>query len=263
MTTSWYTPTIDHNFTPPVATLTPNATYSSLLAERTIYCWLTEDDFNNEEFSPFDFDDDCRSLYEDYCQPALTDPIPTSTSIPGSCTPTYESATSTPDQTSTTTTQTMVPTPTPTQANMVKGCTKFHQVRSGDECGTIATKYDISVNDFYDWNPDVSDDCKALWSKYYVCVKGPSPSSMTATAKPTATTKTTASTTSGVATPTPTQADMAKNCNKFHKVGSGDKCGTIAHKNKISLDDFYSWNPDIGDDCGALWLGYYVCVGTK
>ncbi|KAL4782868.1 hypothetical protein BJX76DRAFT_358502 [Aspergillus varians] len=292
ITTSWYTPTIDPDYTPPGVTHTPNATYSSLFAERTAYCWITEDDYNNEDFSPYDLEEDCLSLFEEYCEPAITSPIPTSTSIPGSCTPTFTTYTSTPETnatTSTTTSTTIAPTPTPTQPNMVKGCTKFHQVQSKDECDTIASQYKISVNDFYDWNPDIGDNCKALWLDYYVCVGGPSSNSTTTTTKTasatttkttsvtttkitsatttkttaTTTTTTTSTTTSGVATPTPTQANMVKNCTKFHKVGSKDQCSVIASENNISLADFYTWNPDVGDKCGALWLDYYVCVGTS
>jgi hypothetical protein len=65
-----------------------------------------------------------------------------------------------------------------------------------------------------------------------------------------------------VATPTPTQAGMITTCRRFHLVQSGDKCGTIASENNISLSDFYRWNPGVGSSCGSLWLDYYVCVGV-
>ncbi|KAL2820056.1 hypothetical protein BJX63DRAFT_418597 [Aspergillus granulosus] len=178
--------------------------------------------------------------------------LPTiSRDIPASCTPTF-----TTKPRGTVTSTTTAPTPTPTQPNMVNGCTEFYQVESNDECGAIASNYDISLDDFYTWNPDVGEKCNALWLEYYVCVGGPASTSTSTT-----TASTTTSTTSP--TPTPTQENISKNCTKFHKVESGDQCGTLASDNDISLDDFYSWNPDVGDECKSLWLGYFVCVGIS
>ncbi|KAL4936502.1 hypothetical protein BDV06DRAFT_233336 [Aspergillus oleicola] len=232
----------DHDYTPTPITYTPNATYTSLINERLKYCWITDEQFEDEYFDPYDMEEDCVELFEDYCEAAVTDPVPMSpSSIPRSCTPTSESSTTTTSEdTSTATSQTAAPTPTPTQAHMVSGCTGFHHVESGDECGTIAAKYDIPVQDFYDWNPDIGDECKALWLNYYVCVgrqsSGSTTTKHTTTTKPTSTT----TTSSGIATPTPTQSGMVKNCTKFHKGESGDQCGTIASENKIALDDFYT-----------------------
>ena len=67
----------------------------------------------------------------------------------------------------------------------------------------------------------------------------------------------------GVTTPTPTQAGMVANCNKFHKVAANDQRGTIATKYSISLANVYSWNAAVGNNCGSVWLGYYCCVGKK
>ncbi|KAJ5195956.1 hypothetical protein N7449_006435 [Penicillium cf. viridicatum] len=52
-------------------------------------------------------------------------------------------------------------------------------------------------------------------------------------------------------------------CDKFYKVVSGDSCYSIAQAYGITLDEFYEWNPDVGDDCSGLWLGYGVCVGIS
>lgn len=30
--------------------------------------------------------------------------------------------------------------------------------------------YCLDREDFYEWNPEVSDDCTTLWLGYYVCV---------------------------------------------------------------------------------------------
>jgi LysM repeat protein len=67
----------------------------------------------------------------------------------------------------------------------------------------------------------------------------------------------------GVATPTPVQDGMADGCTAFYKVQSGDGCWAIANDHDISLDDFYSWNPAIGDDCSKLYPDVYVCISQS
>ncbi|RDK37083.1 hypothetical protein M752DRAFT_310156 [Aspergillus phoenicis ATCC 13157] len=253
ITTSWYSPIIDPNYTPSIPTFTPNATLSSLLAERTKYCWITAEDENNGFIPEDDLSDNCYSLYESYCDLGPTDPIPSPSpsAIPTSCTPTSSSASTTNSSPATTTTS-GIATPTPTQPNVTNHCTKFHKVVDRDTCATISKQYGISQADFLAWNPDVGDGCKSLWLDYYVCV-GSRSTSTSGTPPPTPTS-------SGVVTPTPTQPNMTKDCTKFHKVIDGDNCATISKKYGISQADFLTWNPDVGADCKNLWLDNYVCV---
>ncbi|KAL2014485.1 hypothetical protein VTN00DRAFT_2010 [Thermoascus crustaceus] len=50
---------------------------------------------------------------------------------------------------------------------------------------------------------------------------------------------------------------------RFYKVVSGDSCAGIVDKYRtFTLDDFYSWNLAVGNDCHNLQAGYYVCVGV-
>lgn len=145
---------------------------------------------------------------------------------------------------------------------MVKNCDRFHKVVANDQCGNIATKYNIPLAQFYTWNPAVGNTCASLWLNTNVGVRtigyvAPK-TTTTTTAKPT-----TITTGNGVTTPTPTQAGMVANCNKFHKVAANDQCGTVATKYSISLANFYSWNAAVGNNCGSVWLGYYCCVGKK
>ncbi|KAL7817794.1 carbohydrate-binding module family 50 protein [Trichoderma gracile] len=173
---------------------------------------------------------------------------------------------STPPPTSTTSRSTTttsvgngITTPTPIQAGMVTNCNKFYYVVSGDGCFDIAADNGIALDDFYAWNPAVKTDCSGLWPDYYVCI------GTTTGTKPTSTSilkTTTTSSGNGIATPTPTQAGMVKNCNKFYDVVSGDGCYDIAADNGIALNDFYAWNPAVKTDCSGLWPDYYVCVGT-
>jgi chitinase len=79
------------------------------------------------------------------------------------------STTSSSSPSSTTSSPPMV-TPTPTQPGITTECDLFHLVVSGDVCGTIATTADISLTDFYAWNPTVGSSCANLWLGYYVCI---------------------------------------------------------------------------------------------
>src|SRR4051794_25928636 len=103
---------------------------------------------------------------------------------------------------------------------MVENCNKFHLVSSGDDCGTIASKYGISRADFLAWNSGVGAGCGSLWLDYYVCVSivGSTPSTTTSPTSPT----------NGVTTPTPIRPGMVANCDKFHMVVDGDECRALA-----------------------------------
>lgn len=64
-----------------------------------------------------------------------------------------------------------------------------------------------------------------------------------------------------VHTPVPIQEHMTKGCNKFYKVKQDEGCFDLAKRHDIKLEDFYKWNPDVGDNCQGLLYGVYVCVG--
>ncbi|KJR85305.1 LysM domain protein [Sporothrix schenckii 1099-18] len=144
------------------------------------------------------------------------------------------------------------PLPSPTQDGLTDKCTRFYKVVKGDTCAKIVAKYGtFSLDDFYGWNPAIGNDCSGLWLDTYVCVGVPG----TPTAKPTPTP------TKG---PSPVQDGIDPSCNSFYKVVKGDTCQKIvsSNKNKITLAEFYKWNPAVGDDCSSLYLDYYVCVGV-
>ncbi|KAK1841141.1 LysM domain-containing protein-like protein 1 [Colletotrichum chrysophilum] len=145
--------------------------------------------------------------------------------------------------------------PSPTQAGLIESCNKFHLVESGNTCEIVANQYGISLANFYRWNPAVGSACTGLWLGYYVCVGVPGMSP-----QPTPTTSTSAPPTG----PTPTQAGIVTNCNRWYQAVSGDFCQKIVdtHNGAFTLGQFYSWNPAVGSDCSGLWLGYYYCVGV-
>jgi LysM repeat protein len=174
-------------------------------------------------------------------------PKPSSTPVPTSLKPT------------TTSSDNSIVTPTPIQPSIAPNCNGFYLVKAGDSCYDIATANSISLDQFYAWNPYVKTDCSRLWSGYNVCIRVVR---STASASSTFQTVGTTSTKPPSSTPTPTQPGMINNCKKFYKVQSGDGCWALAEANKISLDNFYLWNPAVKTDCSALWAQYYVCVGV-
>jgi hypothetical protein len=63
-----------------------------------------------------------------------------------------------------------VTTPTPTQDGMASGCRTFYKVQPDDGCWAIANDNDISLDDFYTWNPAVKTDCSGLQANVYICI---------------------------------------------------------------------------------------------
>ncbi|KAH8682067.1 hypothetical protein BX600DRAFT_544498 [Xylariales sp. PMI_506] len=148
-----------------------------------------------------------------------------------------------------------ITTPQPIQTGMVSNCDSFYLVQSGDTCTAIASKYGITLTQFYTWNPAVGTSCASLDLGDYVCVN--------IIGGTTLTTITTSSTPgNGISTPQPIQTGMVSNCDSFYLVQSGDTCSAIATKFGISLTSFYAWNPAVGSTCASLDLGDYICVNT-
>ncbi|ESZ90353.1 LysM domain-containing protein [Sclerotinia borealis F-4128] len=162
MTTEWYN---TQTTFPAGATGTylANATLSSLVAERTIYCPITDQNYT-DGITEADLPDACAPLIEPYCWPNISAPIPTSTRFPAVCTPTLDP----------TTTSTAAAVPSPTEPETVDTCTKYYQVLDGDSCSSIASNFDITLDQFDTWNPYVGTDCVKLFLGYYVCIKASS-----------------------------------------------------------------------------------------
>ncbi|KAL5360967.1 hypothetical protein BJX96DRAFT_175789 [Aspergillus floccosus] len=154
-----------------------------------------------------------------------------------------------------TTTTTSATGPTPTMPGIADNCDGFYKISSGDLCDTIAQRHGITVAQLRSWNSEIDAGCSNLWLGYYICVH-------VAGTPTTSSTTVTTTTSAGITGLTPQQPGIIETCNKYHLVESGDGCASIATKYGISLANFYHWNPSVGSSCGALWLGYYVCVGT-
>ncbi|KAL4994067.1 hypothetical protein BDV10DRAFT_189402 [Aspergillus recurvatus] len=213
---------------------------------------------------------DCANFddFAEYCvmgavtpdEPSTTSSISTTTKkATTTTTSTTTAVLSTTDQPTTTTTSATATatgdSPSPTQPGLAADCDRFHKVASGDQCDTIEANYGITNAQFSSWNPYIDDNCSNLWLDYYVCVHVPGASATTSEPAPAPT-----SSSPSTDVPSPTQAGIDKNCDKYHKVASGDQCGTIESEYGISHIDFTEWNPSIDEKCSNLWLDYYVCV---
>ncbi|KAF2634390.1 LysM domain-containing protein [Massarina eburnea CBS 473.64] len=161
-------------------------------------------------------------------------------------------------------------------------CSDWVQQSYGLTCAIIEKFYGMTEVQFQAWNPSTAQlgsGCNLIQGLYYCVQVNYKSSSFLSTSQPTTLTRLPTVTTSptitepsttipsstgnSVATPTPTQTGMVSNCNKFYLVVSGDGCYDIAATYGISLDNFYAWNPAVGDSCGSLWPNYYVCVGIS
>lgn len=133
--TSWYN-TQTQFPAPPIITFRANLTAASLIAARTSYCPISPDDYDRG-VSEADLPEACQALIEPYCNPDPDEPIPTSTRFPAVCTPVQ------PPVASDTADPNAIPSPlTP---NTVASCKQYYQVISGDNCYSIATSFDISL----------------------------------------------------------------------------------------------------------------------
>ncbi|KAI0160918.1 carbohydrate-binding module family 50 protein [Hypoxylon sp. FL1284] len=126
-------------------------------------------------------------------------------------------------------------------------CVTTYSVQGGDTCLAIIHKFNdtFTLDDFYDWNPQVAQDCSNLYPSEVVCVGVEG----TGTAPP-------------PACPFPTAPGLVADCADCYEVVEGDNCYVVTQAHGISLDDFRLWNPSLTADCNNLMLGYNYCVGV-
>ncbi|PQE17035.1 hypothetical protein CJF30_00003757 [Rutstroemia sp. NJR-2017a BBW] len=157
--------------------------------------------------------------------------------------------------------------PQPEQPGIPSNCSSYWFVGETDNCTSIAAANGVTLTQLADWNPALGSDCSGLAPNYFICVGLPNEvtTSATTTGSTSAAPSTTApSTTSGssLGTPTPVQAGMVSNCERFYLVESGNDCTDIALDSNIAISAFYGWNPALNGDCSGLQANVYVCVGT-
>ncbi|KAI9158367.1 carbohydrate-binding module family 50 protein [Paramyrothecium foliicola] len=168
------------------------------------------------------------------------------------------------------------PTSRPTQPGVSDKCTDWWLVGPSDTCQKIRTENGISQESLTKWNPAIDEDCEGLEVDKYICVgvdgedsppnTGPITSSTRASVSATTTgrsTTTSKATEEPIKVPQPVREGMAADCRRFYMQKPGEFCYDISVKNGVNLDDFYKWNPAVGNDCSNLWPDYYYCVGVS
>lgn len=61
----------------------------------------------------------------------------------------------------------------------------------------------------------------------------------------------------------PLRSGTLTNCTDYAPVYDDVDCAFILLSYNITLDQFYSWNQEVGSDCSALWIGYNYCVALS
>ncbi|KAJ7864947.1 hypothetical protein B0H14DRAFT_3862329 [Mycena olivaceomarginata] len=142
------------------------------------------------------------------------------------------------------------------------GCRTWYTIANNDGCGTVASKFGLSSQQFFALNPELFTDCTNLVLGAAYCVSPPP-----AAAIPTSTTTTgptsSATTTTSAAAPSQTiAAGSWTNCTNYYQVQSGGNCPMIEAMFAISQSDFLKWNPEIKGDCSNLDIQRYCVAGT-
>ncbi|KAH8889139.1 hypothetical protein GQ53DRAFT_825896 [Thozetella sp. PMI_491] len=246
-TTSYLNPTTSINISTSTASIDTAAieSYVSLMA----YCPITSNDTLAGWTIP-DLPDNCTSALSLYCSPTANATMLPSTTFPTTCSPAYWDGLLSTTAPSTTTNGGP---PGPTQTGIAPNCDAWYVVVAGDTCDGIVSKYgNLTLAQFYSWNPAVGSSCQFLDSGYAVCI-GVSGSSS-------ATSSSSAGTTTSA--PSPTLPDTDPECTSYYYVKSGDSCFNIEQEYDISADQFNVWNPFVGTDCTNLWASEYICVGA-
>ncbi|KAJ6587482.1 hypothetical protein DFH09DRAFT_1359200 [Mycena vulgaris] len=121
----------------------------------------------------------------------------------------------------------VAPPPPGPPANLNPGswsnCTTYYNVQSGDNCNIIEAKFKIGFSDILRWNPEVSTTCGNLNLASY-CVLG-----------------------SGA-------------CSKLYTVVSGDSCGAVETKVKVTDALLRSENNWINTACSNIQIGQNLCI---
>ncbi|KAH6687318.1 hypothetical protein F5X68DRAFT_207197 [Plectosphaerella plurivora] len=171
-----------------------------------------------------------------------------------------------------------------------------------NDCEHAAVLGGATLDQLLEWNPSLSDSNCRLDQRFSYCitedypddwVEGPTTTSTTSKpgttskALPTTTTvsrTTTATTTTapiptttttsqtppttttmpsnGINTPSPVQQGMVTNCNAFATVRPTTTCQGILDWNKLTLANFFKWNPSVGSDCSGLEKNTWACIGV-
>ncbi|KAL2837617.1 hypothetical protein BJX68DRAFT_273009 [Aspergillus pseudodeflectus] len=140
---------------------------------------------------------------------------------------------------------TSTPSPTPPalpiRDGAIEGCQQYEPIVAPTTCQSFLDEYDISMAEFYAWNPAVGSQCQGLWPDYRYCVRGP-PTTSSSSTEPTQ-------------TPLPIRDGAITGCQAYAAVVAPMTCQSVLSENGITMAQFYSWNPAVGPQCTGLWHG--------
>ncbi|KAL4951977.1 hypothetical protein BDW69DRAFT_201055 [Aspergillus filifer] len=81
-----------------------------------------------------------------------------------------------------------------TRPGTVENCNRWYTPKKDDKCDRITRSFEISLDDFYKWNPSLKENCEInFWAEYACCVgvgKAPQPAPPSTTTGSASTTKT-------------------------------------------------------------------------
>ncbi|KAJ7502450.1 hypothetical protein B0H11DRAFT_1988665 [Mycena galericulata] len=124
---------------------------------------------------------------------------------------------------------------------ITEGCTQYYTVASGDGCGTIESKFNLTLAQFISMNPEINSGCTNLALAEAYCV---------------------ASSNSTIP-PNLAPGTITAGCTQYYTVASGDGCGTIESKFSLTLAQFIAMNPEINSGCTNLALAEAYCVASS
>ena len=133
--TTWYNTQTSFAL-PSTRTNIVNATTATLVAARTSYCPLTDDDIA-DGWTIYDLPDACANLLNPYCWPDPNKPALLSTNFPVACTPVRTATTTTAPGTNAV--------PAPLEPSTISSCKQYYQVLDGDNCYSIANNFKITL----------------------------------------------------------------------------------------------------------------------
>ncbi|KAF2464999.1 uncharacterized protein BDR25DRAFT_306866 [Lindgomyces ingoldianus] len=123
--------------------------------------------------------------------------------------------------------------------NYNANCDQFYTVASGDICYTIIAKYPpLTLDNFYAYNPSIKKpECNNLMPNCNYCVH------------------------IRTAVPDPHQPNIKTDCQLYYQAVGGDYCYLVAQRYNVNVNDFMSWNPDVGPPtCLNMLAGDWYCV---
>ena len=130
------------------------------------------------------------------------------------------------------------PTACPTDYN--SKCDQFYEAKIGDICSVIINQNPpLSLNQLFEYNPSINNpSCNNLAPACKYCVHVPAQPKV----------------------PEPHQPNIRTDCKEYYEAVPGDYCYKISLEKGVNLNDFISWNKDVGSTCSNMLAGYWYCL---